>query len=154
MADFAIYWKNLAKDCERYGYGPDKPLFDWRTNSERLFRQLGRGGRLWFIASGTTCGAAESTSAYLVNAYRVDRVETNTGDDPIYPPDEFRYTVWADRATCRWMDPPLLIDALLRPAGRKADRHIGNSLQAPRRLGDEALANLQQLLRVSGREPV
>lgn len=154
MSDFAIYWKNLAKDRARYRYGDDAPLCDWRTNSERLFQRLGPGGRLWFLASGAVCGGDVRTAAYLVNVFRVRDVVVNQGDDAEYPPEDFRYTVRADLSRCCWFNPPLLADHIVRPAGHDISKHIGKLLQGPRLLQGVQVAHLEALVRGSGRELV
>jgi hypothetical protein len=149
VSDFAIYWKNIVRDRELFGFGPSKPLADWRTNSKWLFRSLRAGDRLWFFACGRSCGGEVATAAYLVNVFEARCIIENAGDDPDYPSGEFRYTVWAERELCRWVDPPMLGDEFVRPAGHELSEHIGNLLQGPRRLAEPVAAALLERLRGS-----
>ncbi len=149
MADFAIYWKNFSRDRRRYGFGPTKPLPDWRTNSERLSAHLQPGDRLWFFAAGEACGGEEPTAGYLVNFFVVQSVVENKGDDPGYPREEFRFTVWSEPGNRAWVSPPLLADRLVRPAGHRVEIHIGGLLQGPRRLSDDKVASLESLVGVA-----
>jgi hypothetical protein len=147
MADFCIYWRNFAKDCDAYGFGRSKPLFDWRTSSTSLYDAVRSGDWLWFFACGEACGAPERTAGYLVELFSVREREPNRGDDTPYNPEDFRYTIWADKALCFWVEPPLLVDAIIRPGGQPTSRHIGNLLQGPRRLKEEMVVRLEKVLR-------
>lgn len=146
MADFAIYWKNYAADCLRYGFGAENPLADWRTNADWLAEQLRPGDRLWFFTPGEACDAAVPTAAYLVNMFRVRDVTANAGDDPDYPPSEFRYTICSERSSCLWVQPPALADRFVRAAGHSVEEHIGPLFRGPRRLEDDAVRELEALV--------
>jgi hypothetical protein len=146
MRDYCIYCKNFANDCDRYGYDSSKPLFDWRSDSTRLYDAVRPGDWFWFFTNGTACGMPEGTAGYLVNLFAVKSKERNRGDDEPYAPPDFRSTIWAEPSQCFWVDPPLLVDAIIRPAGHAASRHIGNLLQGPRAMGEDTVSRLNRAL--------
>jgi hypothetical protein len=143
MSDYCIYWKNFAADCESYGYGEENPLFDWRTNATKIYESLLVGDWFWFLTSGDKCDMPRKTAAYLVSIFQVDRREFNQDDDPPYSSIGFRYTIWADKSRRMWVAPPLLVDEIVRPGGHSEKVHIGNLLQGPRGLSEEAATRLK-----------
>ncbi len=147
MADYLIYWPNYRQDRKRYELGPDNPLVDWRTSQERLHRSFQSGDRFWFITAGNSFGGDVPTAAYLVNMFVAGEMRANSGDDPNYPGNEFRYTVLAADNSARWIDPPILVDELVRPDGHVAEEHIGILLQGgPRRLNDDVAMAFERLV--------
>lgn len=140
MADFAIYWRNYAFDCEDNNFGPSRPLPDWRTNLDRF--QV--GDRLWFVTAGDACGTPVPTGGYLVNAFIIDRVVPNIGDDGEYLPEDFKTTLWSAAEQAVFFDPPINVDAAFR-GSHPAATHIGTLLQSPRRLDDATVARFQTL---------
>ena len=146
MSDFAIYWKNYSQDIRNCAFGPSNPLADWRSNSDRLHKQLKLGARLWFFAAGESCNGNIGTAAYLVNVFRVREVVDNSGDDPEYPTEEFRYTIWSEPDGCVWISPPAMADQIVRPAGHQIEVHIGKLMQGPRRLPEEKVIDLEALV--------
>jgi hypothetical protein len=143
MADFGIYWKNFAKD-RRHHPGP---LLRWFTNSQRLVRHLTPGDRLWLFTTGHACDMAESRLGYLVEVFTVHCVRANDGLDTEYPRHDFGLVIVADASRSLVVDPPLLVDDLLRPAGRPADISIGTVRQSPWKLPAEAATKLEDRLR-------
>ena len=146
MRDFRIYWKNYAVDCNNFGFGIARPLIDWRTSATRFFEAVQPGDWLWFFTSGQACDMPATTAGYLVHLFCVERKEPNKGDDTHYPTEEFRYAIWAATDRCFWLDPPLLVDAIIRPGEHPADRHIGQLIQGPQAMKDAAVAMLEKAL--------
>ena len=138
MADFGIYWKNFARESA----SGDWPCTRWFTNSERLVRQLAPGDRLWLIATGRACGMAESQMGYLVELFVVRRVEANPGSNPDYPRADVAYAISGDDTSCLRVDPPLLVDPLIRGEESGPGVSIGMVRQGPWRLKVEMAAQL------------
>jgi hypothetical protein len=137
MADFGIYWKNFARE-RRQG---DWPCTRWFTNSDPLGRAA-PGDRLWLITSGERCGMAEGSLGYLVEVLVVRSVANNTESDSDYPPADYAFAVHGDPARCLVVDPPLLIDRLIRRASSNPELPIGTVHQGPWRLKGEVVATL------------
>jgi hypothetical protein len=146
MSDFRIYWKNFAADRDAFGFGAASPLSDWRTSATRFYESVENGDWLWFFTNGQACNMPESTAGYLVNLFRVQSKEPNQGDDQLYVPEKFRYTIFADKECCFWFDPPVFVDVFIRPGGHPADWHIGKLIQGPQPLKEETVAELEKAL--------
>jgi hypothetical protein len=143
MANFGVYWKNFTKDRNRQ----DWPCERWFTNSERLLRRLAAGDRLWLVASGESCQIAGSKQGYLVEVLVVHKVVSNRDGDPEYPVQDFAFTIVGEPGRCPAIDPPLLVDELMRPEGQDAGIPIGTLRQAPWKLPDAVVAQLEERLR-------
>ncbi len=146
MSDYCIYWRNFGADCETYSYCEEKPISDWRTSSTKIYGPLRTGDWFWLITGGDKCGMPRRTAAYLVAMFRVASKGPNLGDDAPYPPDDYKYTIWADKSQCIWVAPPLFVDEIVRPGGHPEEKHIGSLLQGPRRMQDDVAAKLRKKL--------
>ncbi|MBY0524186.1 MAG: hypothetical protein K2R98_12350 [Gemmataceae bacterium] len=142
MADFAIYWKNFARESK----AADWPCTRWFTNADRLGKRA-VGDRLWLFTAGDKCDMAEAKAGYLVEVFRVKCVQENQVIDPDYPSHEFRYVIQGDETRCVKIDPPLLVDDIIRAEGQDPAVAIGTFLQSPRKLDDDNRNRLLDRLR-------
>ncbi len=139
MPDFGFYWKNFAKDS-------DWPCARYFSGAERVVGKISRQDHVWLFASGDTCGMSEGNSGYLVQVFVVGSVGPNPGDNPEYRVETFPQSIDADPNRCVAVDPPLLVDEIVR--GTQGDRHlhIGRVRQKPWRLSEDMVGKLRQLL--------
>ncbi len=143
MADFGIYWKNFAKEGEQ----GDWPCLGWFTNSERLARQIQAGDRLWLFTTGDACDMPESKMGYLVQLFVVESVAGNPGSNHEYPPTDFAFFIRGSKAGCIKVDPPLLVDTIIREPGTNTDLSIGKVRQSPWKMKEEMASALRSLLK-------
>jgi hypothetical protein len=69
----------------------------------------------------------------------VEQVTANPGDNPAYPKEVYRWRLIANEAGSVEFAEPVLVDHILRPAGRDQAASIGRFLQGPRKLRPEAV---------------
>jgi hypothetical protein len=143
VTDVLIYWRDYRQNWVRQFAG-DHALV-WHSNA-RLFEDLTAGDRLWLVTCGKNlAGASEEApqAGFLVGVWQVQRVIANPGDDPTYPQGDYRYRVVADPSASLLFDEPVLVDHIVRPAGRDRAKAIGAYLQGPRRLKDATVRLLK-----------
>lgn len=144
MADFAIYWKNYVKDCKN---SDNSMLTEWFTNADRVIKTIQPNDRIWFFTSGDACGMSDTRKAYLVEVFIVLGTGPNPGQDGDYPPGDFHYAIQGDPNRCLVVNPPLLIDNLIRPGGDNDESHIGQVRQSPVKLKSDVAFQLETFLR-------
>jgi hypothetical protein len=143
MADFCFYWKHFARENKR----GDWPAKAWYSNDDRLAKQIAPGDRVWLLTSGEACGQPELKAAYLVEVFAVQKAIRNTGEDKEYPTNEFHFLLVAEPDKVVKIDPPLLVDAIVRSAETGKDEPIGRYLQKPRKVPVEWLPLLEAELK-------
>ncbi|MCH7685160.1 MAG: hypothetical protein IH899_00510 [Planctomycetes bacterium] len=130
MTDVLIYWRDYRKNMR------DDRVHGWYSNA-KLIGDLLPGDRLWMVTSGKCLRQEAEQAGFLVAVWQVEQVADNPGDDPAYPANEYKYRVIADEVESLNLDEPVLVDHILRPAGRDKAVSIGRFLQGPRKLSDE-----------------
>ncbi len=117
MADFATYWKFYpAEHCE--------PTGCWLSNREWWVAQMEQGDRLWLFIGGDSCGQVPH-QAYIARLLIVESAEDNAECDQ----DGFKYIININRSVP--IEPPILVDDILRQSHIDAMMHIGNARQTP-----------------------
>ena len=143
MTDILLYWRDYRQTWTPQFTG-ERVLY-WHS-SARLFKGLTAGDRLWLVTSGKNLnGVSRGTpqAGFLVGAWQVKHVVLNPGDDPAYPREDYRYRIVADASASMLLDAPVLVDQILRPAGRDKAVSIGRFLQGPRKLNDDRVRLLR-----------
>lgn len=135
MTDVLLYWRDYRKNAET-------PISAWHSNAQ-LLGELHPGDRLWFVTSGKNLRAEVEQAGFLVAVWQVKEVVPNPGDDPAYPPDDYRFRVVRNEAESLTLDEPVLVDHILRPEGRDKAVSIGRFLQGPRKLKDQTVRQLR-----------
>ena len=130
MTDILIYWRDYRKNMR------DDRVHGWYSNAN-LIGDLLPGDRLWMVTSGKCLRQDAEQAGFLVAVWQVQQVVENLGDDPAYPANEYQYRVIADEIESLNLDEPVLVDHILRPAGRDKAVSIGRFLQGPHKLSDE-----------------
>ena len=130
MTDVLIYWRDYRQNVR------DDRVHQWYSNA-KLIGDLLPGDRLWMVTSRKCLRQEAEQAGFLVAVWPVEQVTDNPGDDPAYPADEYKYRVIADEVESLNLDEPVLVDHILRPAGRDRAVSIGRFLQGPRKLRDE-----------------
>jgi hypothetical protein len=142
MADYGVYWKNFARERKRQVGACTR----WFTNSH-LGRRAAPGDRLWLIANGNVCGLPGAQMGYLVQVLTVRTVERNDGRDAGYPSGDFATIIEGEPARCVPIEPPILIDHLVREEGQAPEMPFGTLHQNPWKLKDNVAARLIDHLR-------
>jgi hypothetical protein len=142
MPDFGIYWKNFAKESKQ----GDWPCSHWFTNSERL-RKAVSGDHFWLFTSGDTCDMTESKMGYLVEIFTVQDTISNSGNNSDYPSQDFGYVVNGDCTRCLEVEPPLLVDPIIREKETGPEIPIGRVRQGPWKMKEEMASNLKDFIR-------
>ncbi|MBI2825946.1 MAG: hypothetical protein HYX69_14780 [Planctomycetia bacterium] len=114
----------------------------WHSSS-RVLGNLESGDCLWLVTSGANLCHEAKQAGFLVATWKVREVVGNPGDDPAYPPDDYRYRVVADAEEAIGFKEPVLVDHILRPHGADKAVSIGRFLQGPRRLDEQKLRLLR-----------
>jgi hypothetical protein len=140
MTDVLLYWRDFRRNLS--ARADEIRLWRWHSKAS-LLAGLEPGDRLWMVTSGKNLGLDAEQAGFLVAMWRVERSELNAGDDPAYPSDNYRYRVTADPTGSLTIDPPVLVDHIVRPLGRDKAVGIGRFLQGPRKLSDEKLRLLK-----------
>jgi len=104
------------------------------------------GDRVWLFTGGDACNQPEKKAGYLVEVFILKKALRNPGEDRAYPANEFHFFLVAEPAKAWKVDPPLLVDEILRGPERLRDEHIGRLLQSPRTLKDDVLTKLKDAL--------
>ena len=141
MADFAVYWPDYLDESGDHG----EPAVGWWFSRESIVKRLQNGDRFWlFVAGDAVAGSTEPNRAYLAQLMGVSGWCDNPDHDPTAPGSP-RFEVTGDESRCVLVEPPLLIDHLLR---KSADdlRHIGMLRQTPAELTSERVADLLELV--------
>lgn len=143
MANVLIYWRDYERNWTDPS-GGESTLY-WHSNA-RMFEQLEAGDRLWLVTAGKNldgvCREAPQ-AGFLVGVWQVQQAMANPGDDPAYSQSDYRYRVVADASASMLFEEPVLVDHIVRPAGRDRVRAIGSFLQGPRKLKDEKVRLLK-----------
>lgn len=129
MADFAIYWPDFPKESRKHR----RPVFGWNTRRDWLYDKVKRGDRLWLFTSADKCGQGDQSQGHLGYLAEVFFVEGKR-NHPRHDPSEQntpKYEIIGDSQRCMLIDPPLLIDELIRQPGKRKDQHIGLARQNP-----------------------
>jgi len=131
-----IYWRDYRRNvAEERAHG-------WYSNS-RLLGRLSPGDRLWLVTSGANTGKDVTQAGFLVGIWTIRKVIENAGDDAAYPRGDYRFLAVADPDESLNFEEPVLVDHILRPAGRDKAVSIGRFLQGPRKLADEKVRLLR-----------
>jgi hypothetical protein len=136
MTDLLIYWRDYRRNVA------EDRVHGWYSNS-RLLGGLQAGDRLWMVTSGTNVGSELKQAGFLVGIWTIKRVVENAGDDEVYPRASYRFFAIADQNESLIFEEPVLVDHILRPAGRDKSASIGRFLQGPRKLTGEKLRLLR-----------
>ena len=143
MRNMLIYWRDYRQNwaCQFAG---ERALY-WHS-SARLFEELTAGDRLWLVTSGKNLDGASRgapQAGYLVGVWQIKHVVLNPDDDPAYPREDYRFRIVADNSASILLDEPVVVDHILRPAGRDKAVSIGRFLQGPRKLKDDKVRLLR-----------
>ncbi len=136
MADFRVFWRDFVRET-RLGIWP---CLGWRTNAERL-GSSSPGDRVWIFTDGARCQMENDNAGYLVEILTVARVVDEGSDEGR------RYLVEGKPKRCLMVDPPLLVDEIVRPPERDRSVPIGTFLQGARCLSEDKLDQLMRLIR-------
>lgn len=136
MADFRVFWRDFVRES-RLGIWP---CTGWRTNAERL-ANCSEGDRVWIFTDGARCEMEKDKAGYLVEILTVESVAYAD------PNEERRYLVEGEPERCFVVDPPLLVDDIVRPPGRGSSVPIGTFLQGAQCLSADKVGRLVRLLR-------
>ena len=131
MTDVLLYWRDYRQNWVRQFAG--ERAYFWHS-SAKVLGELHPGDRLWFVTSGKNLRAEAEQAGFLVAVWLVKEVVPNPGDDPAYPPDDYRYRVIAQEGESVSLDEPVLVDHILRPEGRDKAVSIGPALSENLRL--------------------
>src|SRR5206468_12627297 len=82
-------------------------------------------------------------AGFLVAIWNVKEAVENSGDDPVYPRNDYRFRIVADPAESIAFEEPVPVDHLLRPEGRDKAVSIGRFLQGPRKIEENKLRLLR-----------
>lgn len=140
MTDVLIYWRDYKQNWIRQFAG--ERAHYWHSNA-RLLGELQLGDHLWMITSGGNVGNDARQAGFLVAIWTLKAAGENSGDDPAYPRDDYRFRVIADPKKSINFDEPVLVDHLLRPVGRDKAVSIGRFLQGPRKLDEQKVRLLR-----------
>lgn len=143
MNDFAFYWKNFARENKR----GDWPCKAWYSPSDAITKKIEAGDRVWLFTSGEACGLPEARAGFLVEVFFLKKAIKNTGEDKEYPTNQYHFLLVADPDKIVKVEPPLNVDAIVRPSGHDADEPIGKLLTNPRQLKTEAVDGLLAALK-------
>jgi hypothetical protein len=140
MTDVLLYWRDYRQNWVRQFAG--ERAYFWHSNA-KLLGELLPGDRLWFVTSGKNLRQKAEQAGFLVTVWQVKEVVPNPGDDPAYPPDDYRFRVIGNDSESLVLDDPVLVDHILRPEGRDKAVSIGRFLQGPRKLKDQTVRLLR-----------
>ena len=140
MTDLLVYWRDYRENLARRLAG--EPVAYWHSNS-RLLGRLAAGDRLWMVTCGAAARAEPKEAAFLVAIWNVVEAAENPGDDPDYPPTQYRHRVVADSEESVWFCEPVPVDHILRPEKWNKSMPIGRLLQGPRKISGEKLRLLR-----------
>ena len=70
----------------------------------------------------------------------------NPSDNPAYSKTEYKYRIIADPTSSIMFEEPIEADYILRPEGRDKTIPIGRFLQGPRKLKDEKVRQLREIV--------
>jgi hypothetical protein len=136
MTDWGIYWKFFVED--------EGACTGWNTNSQRLKDIVSLGDWIWLFACGRSCARLcgeeyEPQLGYLAEIFVVKRIGNA-------PDGNRKFRIDADEERCFLIEPPLLVDELIRPRGRARSDPIGELRQTPWNL-KEIVEQLKSSLR-------
>lgn len=140
MTDVLLYWRDYKQNWIRQFAG--ERAYYWHSNA-KLLGELQPGDHLWMVTSGGNIGHEVKQAGFLVAIWTVKEAGDNPGDDPAYPPDDYRFRVVADPTESIGFEEPVLVDHLLRPEGRDKAVSIGRFLQGPRKLDEQKVRLLR-----------
>ena len=135
-----IYWRDYRKNWieERAGEYP----YYWHTSAKKM-AELEPGDKLWLVTSGKNIEHDTKQAGFLVGIWQVREVVDNPADDPAYPVNTYKYRIIADPTASVMFDEPILVDHILRSAGKDKAVSIGRFLQGPRKLREEKVRLLK-----------
>jgi hypothetical protein len=136
MTDVLLFWRDYKKNWLEQ-LGGERPYY-WHSKA-RMLIHLEPGDRLWLVTSGASFGHEAGRAGFLVAIWTLEDVFQNPGDDPLYSREAYPFRVTADPAGSVVFEEPVLVDDVLRPAGRDKTVPIGRFLQGPRRIKEERL---------------
>lgn len=144
MTDFGVYWPFFSKRNEPW------PLDGWRLGSGSRLADVERGDRLWLFTSGKkckmklkdrfVCDPAAENAGFLTQVLTVESIAPDRQGG-------FDLDISADMRHSPQVDPPLLIDHLVRPEGADGNISIGRFRQAAWKLPANTVDLLKELLR-------
>jgi hypothetical protein len=133
MVNWGVYWAFFKRERESW------PVTSWLVGSGSRLAHIEPGDRLWLVTSGQLATMDQETFGYLVEVFEVDAVE-DINDE------RFKFKIVGKVARCIAIDPPLLVDSVVRPEGADTERSIGTFRQGPWKLSAEATERLVALL--------
>ncbi len=143
-AHFASHWKCFDEDIEPL------TVTMWRIKAGSRLTAAIQGDLLWLFPSGLKCMAkldedewpadVADNSAYLAEVFTVQRIVPQKVA-------EYDLCVHGTAGRCIRLNPPILIDDIVRPPGREADVPIGSLRQGAWRLQDDMADQLCNRLR-------
>lgn len=136
MTEVLVYWRDYRWNID------ENRVHGWYSNA-RLLGGVTEGDRIWLVTSGKNVGHDAKQAGFLVAIWTVREVVENSGDDPAYPADQYRFVAWADSDEAITFADPVPVDHILRPHGRDKTVSIGRFLQGPRRLNDNTVRLLR-----------
>jgi len=140
MTDVLLYWRDYRKNWVQQFAG--ERAYYWHSNAQ-LLGDLEPGDHLWLVTSGANVGHEVKQAGFLVAIWTVEDVFPNSGEDPAYPGDLYRFRITADPGASIAFEEPVLVDHILRPQGRDKAVSIGRFLQGPRKLDEQKLRLLR-----------
>jgi hypothetical protein len=140
LTDVLIYWRDYKQNWTRQ-FAEDRTYY-WHSNA-KLLGGLKAGDQLWVVTSGAKVGHEARHAGFLVAIWTVTKAGANPGDDPAYPPDDYRFRIVADPDESIAIEEPVAVDHILRPHGRDKAVSIGRYLQGPRKLDEQKVRLLR-----------
>jgi len=140
LTNILLYWRDYVKNWVNE-VNNEYPYY-WHTNAKKML-ELHAGDKLWLVTSGKSIGHEAEQAGFLVGIWQVREVFDNPADDPVYPPDAYKYRIVADPTASVMFDEPIPVDHLLRPTGADKAVSIGRFLQGPRKLREEKVRLLK-----------
>lgn len=140
MVDILLYWRDYVKNWVNE-VNNEYPYY-WHTNARKML-ELNAGDRLWLVTSGKNIDHKAEQAGFLVGIWQVREVVENPADDPAYPVNTYKYRIIADPTASVMFDESILVDHILRPAGKDKAVSIGRFLQGPRRLREKKVRLLK-----------
>lgn len=143
MADFAAYWPRYPDESGLDG----EPVTSWLTSREWWVNRMKPGDRLWLFITGEAWSAGGNPGrGYLAEVLLIERVE-NYAEYDAKEAGSPRFEIVGDPDRCVLVDPPLMIDELLRRPDKSKAQHIGLARQTPLQFDEMEVTRLLKLLR-------
>lgn len=133
MSNYGVYWAYFKRERENW------PVTSWLVGSGSRLAHVEPGDRLWLMTSGQLAQMDQDNLGFLVEVLEVQAVEDINEE-------KFKFRIVGTASRCIAIDPPMLVDGVVRPDGADAERSIGTFWQAPWKLTLEAANELLSLL--------